>query len=211
MQLAQLSSSTLISAGPLPRRWCRNMLVFGVVLHTMLAFTAVHAATVAGVELGDSVMVEGHAEPLRLNGAGVRKKLFIKVYVGALYLPAVAQNRADAQKQGAKRIHLNVLRDISADRVQGAWGDGFSANLPPDTMAVLEKPIARFNALFGDFKKGDVVTIDLLSTYVRVQQNNALLGTVEHEGLPGAVLDIWLGEKPADGSLKEAMLAGASS
>ena len=44
--------------------------------------------TVAGVEVPESVTLNGVAKPLQLNGAGIRKKFFISVYVAALYLPA---------------------------------------------------------------------------------------------------------------------------
>ena len=51
---------------------------------SLLVLPGVHAAEVAGIRLDDSVRV-GNNE-LALNGAGVRSKLFIKVYVGALYV-----------------------------------------------------------------------------------------------------------------------------
>lgn len=41
--------------------------------------------TVSGVKLDDSVQVG--SQSLKLNGAGVRYKVFFKVYVAALYLP----------------------------------------------------------------------------------------------------------------------------
>ena len=50
------------------------------------------AATLAGVKMDDSTAVNGQS--LVLNGVGLRKKLFIKVYVGALYLPAKQSNPA---------------------------------------------------------------------------------------------------------------------
>ncbi|MBK5259345.1 MAG: chalcone isomerase family protein, partial [Thermoanaerobaculia bacterium] len=52
-----------------------------------LAVTAVaEAATVGGVDISDKTTVGG--QTLVLNGAGLRKKFFIKVYTGALYLPS---------------------------------------------------------------------------------------------------------------------------
>ena len=58
-----------------------------IILSTILAAAAItaDAKIVAGVKFDDSVRVNG--QTLVLNGAGVRKKLFIKVYAGALYLP----------------------------------------------------------------------------------------------------------------------------
>ena len=39
-----------------------------------------------GVNIPDSLTLAGEKAPVVLNGAGYRKKLFIKVYIGALYL-----------------------------------------------------------------------------------------------------------------------------
>ena len=50
----------------------------------LLAITAAHAAEVAGIKMDDQIKV-GTSE-LVLNGAGVRTKVFFKVYVGALYV-----------------------------------------------------------------------------------------------------------------------------
>ena len=60
---------------------------------TLSAVTA-SAATVAGVNIADTTTVNG--QNLVLNGAGLRKKLFIKVYTGALYLPAKQANPASS-------------------------------------------------------------------------------------------------------------------
>jgi 5-deoxy-D-glucuronate isomerase len=50
----------------------------------LLAIPAVYAVEVAGVKVDDQIKVG--ANELMLNGAGVRTKVFIKVYVGALYV-----------------------------------------------------------------------------------------------------------------------------
>ena len=63
------------------------------------------AATVAGVNMEDKTTVNG--QTLVLNGAGLRKKFFIKVYVGGFYLPAKmsnpASNRCAVSRQVTKR------------------------------------------------------------------------------------------------------------
>jgi len=58
-----------------------------IALSLILAAAAAEAKDVAGVKVPDSVSVNN--QTLALNGAGIRKKLFIKVYVGALYLAGV--------------------------------------------------------------------------------------------------------------------------
>ena len=52
---------------------------------------AAQAAEVAGVKLDDKASVGG--QELVLNGAGVRTRVILKIYVGSLYLPAKATTR----------------------------------------------------------------------------------------------------------------------
>ena len=50
----------------------------------LLAAPAYANKDVAGVDVPDTLSVEG--KTLQLNGAGIRKKFVVKVYVGALYV-----------------------------------------------------------------------------------------------------------------------------
>ncbi|MBV8201615.1 MAG: chalcone isomerase family protein, partial [Acidobacteria bacterium] len=65
-------------------------LLLGALLVTSVQLAAgpppAAAATLADVTLPDKVDAGG--QPLVLDGLGLRKKFFIKVYVGGLYLPA---------------------------------------------------------------------------------------------------------------------------
>src|SRR6185295_20352072 len=62
----------------------RNRMRKMILAATLVLAATAGAATVGGVKINDMAMVGDHH--LVLNGAGVRKKLFIKVYTGALYL-----------------------------------------------------------------------------------------------------------------------------
>ena len=69
-------------------------------LSTLLLLTlSAHARPVAGVEGGRTLSVGG--KTLKLSGAGIRKKVFIKVYVGALYLGK--RDRSQRHPQGRQR------------------------------------------------------------------------------------------------------------
>ncbi len=78
--------------------------------------TNVAAATlnVAGVKLEDSVEMQGRK--LQLNGAGVRYKFVVKVYVAGLYLSQPARSAAEVMDApGPKRMSITMLRDIDAN------------------------------------------------------------------------------------------------
>ncbi|MBI4775272.1 MAG: chalcone isomerase family protein [Deltaproteobacteria bacterium] len=92
------------------------------VLLSVFMMTSVSAAKeIGGVNLPDSMMA-GDAQ-LALNGAGLRKKVFIKVYSGALYLKqANSDARAiiDADEPMAIRMHF-IYDGVSAEKLVESW------------------------------------------------------------------------------------------
>lgn len=165
------------------------------------------AKEVAGVTVPETVTLGGEA--LVLNGAGVRSRFFIKVYVGALYLPEPASEPAAVLRgTGPKRVLLHFLyRELAADRLRGAWQDGFEANLTATERESLAAAIDAFQALFPDVREGDELAIDYLpGEGTRVSHNGEILGTVPGEAFHRAWLRIFIGDDPADGSLKRGLL-----
>ena len=86
-----------------------------------LAFAAAAgAATLADVNVPDTATVAG--QKLVLNGAGMRKKGgFIKVYVGALYLPSKTSTADAALAAGTAKVTMRFMRDVDAEKLRGAW------------------------------------------------------------------------------------------
>ena len=85
------------------------------------------AKEIAGVTLPDEVALEGADKPLVLNGAGIREKFFVDVYVGALYL---AEKTTDAETAidapGAKRVLMHfVYKEMSKEKLVDGWREGF--------------------------------------------------------------------------------------
>jgi hypothetical protein len=178
-------------------------------LSVLLAAGAASAREIAGVSVPDSVTLPGQDAPLPLNGAGVRTKFFIKIYVGALYLPKPADS-ADAVLDfaGPSSVRMFFLyHEVSAAKLVDAWNEGFAANLAAEALKALQPRIEQFNALFRTVHRGDVVRLDYVpGTGSQVWINDELRGTVPGADFHRALLAIWLGAKPADGGLKEAML-----
>jgi Chalcone isomerase-like len=172
---------------------------------------AVPAREIAGVSVPESVTPPGQDTALALNGAGVRTKFFFKIYVGALYLPKpldAAEAVLDFAGPSSVRMFF-LYHEVSAAKLVDAWNEGFAANLSADALKALQPRIAQFNALFHTVHRGDVVRLDYLpDTGTQVWINDELRGTVAGVDFHRALLAIWLGAKPADGDLKEAMLGG---
>ena len=168
------------------------------------------AAEVAGVAVPDSTELAG--KTLALNGAGLRSRFFVRVYVGALYLesPGKGSTEAVLGDAGAKRVSMHIIYDeLSQEKVTSAWLDGFRGNTPEAELAAMMPRVEQFNALWPDLKSGDVVHVDFpAGGGVQLTVNDEARGKVDGEDLQRAVLRIWLGEDPADGDLKRGMLGG---
>ena len=175
----------------------------------LLVFTSLEASAmrIAGVDVPQSVMIEN--KPLVLNGAGIRKKLFIKVYVGSLYLTA-KQTAVDKilTDPGAKSIVMNFLyKEVSTQKLVDGWNKGFADNSSVKEIKALQDRINQFNSLFTTVYKGDEIRLDYLpGEGPRVRINGIVKGSVPGEDFSRALLKIWLGPKPAEAALKDAML-----
>ncbi|MGI9336400.1 MAG: chalcone isomerase family protein [Gammaproteobacteria bacterium] len=162
---------------------------------------------IAGVKVPGEARVGGKS--LLLNGAGLRSRFFVKVYVGALYLGTRTVDAVRAmQMRGPKRIAMHVVYDeIEEKKVRGAFEEGFENNTSDAEHAALKGKMNAFVALFPALERGDVALIDLIpGDGIHVTINGEKRGSVPGDELQPAVMGIWLGEDPADSDLKEGML-----
>jgi long-chain acyl-CoA synthetase len=174
----------------------------------LLAGSAV-AAEIEGVKLSDKAQVA--STELTLNGAGVRTRFFVRVYVGALYLQ---QKRTTAEAvladAGPKRVAMHMTRDVAAERLYAGLDEGIRSNQPPEQVAKFASRMKQFEAIFQAVKAaraGDVFFLDIVpGSGTRVTVNGQDRGTVPGDDFGRALLAIWLGERPVDDSLKKAML-----
>ena len=186
-------------------------LVLAIFAAALLPF-AVPAAEVAGVKLDDKVRIAPNAPELALNGAGVRTRFFVKVYVGALYLTEKKTAAADVLALGGpKRVHLAMLREVTGPQMSDAITEGFQANNSPADQGRYKAQIAELagtmNAL-GAVKNGDTLAFEYLpDTGTRLLLNGEAKGkAIADEGFYRALLRVWLGDKPVDADLKKGLL-----
>lgn len=169
--------------------------------------TSTSALEMAGVDVVHEAEVAG--EELLLNGAGLRSKFFVRIYVGSLYLSARTNDAVQAVSMtGPKRVSLDILYEaMSPEQITDAWSDGFEANLDEAALTALAPRIKRFNALWPPLKAGDQVVLDFANgSGTSLTVNGQALGSVPGKDFNDAMLRIWLGESPADGDLKRGML-----
>ena len=184
----------------------RGLIVF---LSLMITFSFAQAREVANVELPEQLNLDDQSTPLVLNGAGIRKKFFFKVYLASLYLP---QRVSDANSilagNQANRVRMDMLHsEVSKKKLTAAWNDGFEANHSAEELAPLKGRIEAFNALFETLVAGDRVELDYIpQTGTRVTINDVVKGVIPGEDFNRALLRIWLGEAPVTKSLKGELL-----
>ena len=162
---------------------------------------------IGGVQLPD-VLTLDKAE-IQLNGAGLRKKVVIKVYAGGLYLLEKETDPAKiiaADEPMVIRMHF-IHSKVSKENLVSAWNEGF-ANATNGNIAAIEKEIGTFNGYFQeDAKKGDIYDVIYLPGQgVSVELNGKQKGPIPGLEFKKAVFGIWLGEKPADVKLKKGMV-----
>lgn len=180
-----------------------------IILAVVTFSVSVNARQLDDVTLPDTVTLEGTSVPLQLNGMGYRTKFVFDIYVGALYTESKVRSRDAVQAlTGPKRIVMHMVYDeVSHKKMAAAWNDGFEEN---NSVAQLEKLQARlkiFISYFPDLKEGNVVLLDYVpATGTRVTINGEVKGLVEGADFYTALVDVWLGEEPADDDLKDAML-----
>lgn len=188
-------------------------LATGAALALAIALPAAAAVDVNGIKFEDVNKVGG--KDLKLNGAGMRTKLVIKVYAAGLYLTEKSKNVADILKMdGPRRVTLVMARDISSEDLGKAFMDGINENLDKAEKAKIVGQIGKFGEMFASvdqIRKGDVLHMDWIpGTGTVCELNGKRIGEPAADiNFYNAVLRIWLGEKPADRSLKPALLGEA--
>lgn len=195
-------------------RRCLLALAASLGLSTMGALCAlpVHAETteVAGVKYDTTARVGG--ETLQLNGAGIRYKAVFKVYTAGLYLnQKAATPEAAIANAGPKRIHVVMLRDIDANELGKLFTRGMQDNSPRDEFSKSIPGTIRMGEIFSAKKKlanGESFSVEYVpNTGTSVLVNGKAMGEPikEPEFFTG-LLRIWLGHKPADAGLRDALL-----
>ena len=190
----------------------RKPLLLGALLTTLALAPEppAGAGTLAGVTLPDKVDVAGQA--LVLDGMGLRKVFFIKVYVAGLYLPA--KERVAAKVLAAdtpRRMAFHFLHGVSAKQMCEAWEEGLAANTPA-APAEVEAGFRTLCTYMEEIPSGNEMVLTYLPGQgTRVEVNGKAKGTLPGKPTADAVLATWIGPRPAPGEdFKRAVLGAAA-
>lgn len=168
------------------------------------------AAQVGGVDFQPELSAQGG--PLTLNGAGLRTRAGFKVYAMGLYLRApLADAGAIIADPGEKRIRIVLTRNLEAKQLGDALLAGLEKNHEPAALDALKPSIdALLGPLqaVGEIGPGTEILLDQLADgatrlVVNAQQRG---DDIPDASFYPALLRIWLGVRPADHDLRDALL-----
>lgn len=168
------------------------------------------ATDVGGVELEDSTQVAG--KDLKLNGGGISMRLVFKVYAMGLYLLDRRKTPEDVlSSEGPRRLMIAMLRDVSSDEFDDAVMRFLSNGEHPAKARIAAQMLQLGKAIAAQpkgLRKGDLLTLDWVpGTGTVVELNRKpLTEPLRDIAFYNALLNIWLGDKPADPLLKTRLL-----
>ena len=181
--------------------------VIPLVLTLVIMSPVSNAKEIEGITLPESLEV-GKSK-LVLNGAGVRSKFFMDLYLGGLYLQNKSNNPKEIIEGDAPMaIILHIISSlITSKKMENATREGFENATKGDTEPI-KSQIEEFISVFKEkIEKNDIFELTYLPAEgLEVYKNGEFKSRIEGPAFKRALFGIWLGEKPAQKSLKEEML-----
>ena len=182
----------------------KNVAGLAMALSILMAST-VNASVIEGIEFKRELAHQG--VELELKGTALLRYLvFIKAYVGAIYLPPEIGSD-QALNDVPKRLEIEYFHPIEADGFRKATKEAIRRNVNEEMFWRVADRIDQLNALFRDVKPNDRYSL----TYVPDQGtelalNGQKLGTIEGADFARSVFSIWIGAQPIDHDFKETIL-----
>ncbi|MEO8534782.1 MAG: chalcone isomerase family protein [Flavobacterium sp.] len=185
----------------------------------LLAFTLLLSLQFSTVSAQTTLEVNGVTVPrkiefqnktLQLNGAGGRSKMWLEVYVQALYLSQLSQDAQfiiDSDTEMAVRIEITSSM-VSSNKLTKAMNTGFEKSAGSN-LTELRPRIEDFKKLLSDpIKEKDVFILAYspLDQTINVYKNEVLKGKISGFDFKKALFGIWLSDKPVDDTLKKNLL-----
>lgn len=153
--------------------------------------------------------IEVSSQKLDFNGAGLREKLFLDLYVGALYVVTKSSDAsAVTNADESMAITLDIVSGlITSEKMIDAVNEGFEKSTNNNTAPLKDKIESFKNAFKDEIVKGDHFVIAYIKgSGTEIHKNGKKLKSIEGFDFKKALFGIWLGEDPADDDLKEGML-----
>ena len=185
----------------------------------LLAITFLIAVPFSVINAQSKIEFEGITLPrtikfqdqtLSLNGAGTRSKMWVEVYIQALYLSQLSQDAQyiiDNDTEMAIRIQITSSL-VSSGKFTRALYTGFEKSAG-ENFNDLKSRIELLKSMLSENIKGtDVFNLiySPIDKSVWVYKNDELKGKIPGFDFQKAFFGIWLSDKPVDEELKKSLL-----
>ncbi len=202
----------------------KRITILSLILSVMVPFLLYGEFKEPKTGVGFSETMNHEGTDLFLAGAGVRSKMMIKVYAGALYIDTAAksaleqvkskagkpdQSVYDAISDGnfAKMFLLHFVRDVDSGKITEAFKESLEKNIDMKAADVQKDAEAFLTASKVDMKEGQEMKVFIKGDAVMVITSSGSSQAIKNSKLAGAVARIWLGKYPISEDLKIGMVS----
>ena len=156
--------------------------------------------------------IDFKGKQLELNGFGTRSKLWMDVYVQALYLSVLSQDaEAILNSNSVMGIRIQITSSlVTSKKLSKAFEKGLRKSIGEENIEkirpqadILEKLIGREPTIEKDFFN---LIYSPEDTSIWVYKNDKLEGKIQGMEFKKAFFGIWLSDNPVDSDLKNDLL-----
>jgi len=181
---------------------------FSFLLYISVCNSSYGQKTINGVTL-PAVLKKDSAVSV-LNGVGIRKKMFFKLYVAGLYVPTKTTNAEEIINcDRAVAMRLTITSGvITSDNMSDGIEEDFKRSTNGNTASLQPRIETFINTFKKDpIKEGDIFEIWYLpETGVQTYKNTKLQNTIPGLDFKKALFAIWFSDNPVDADLKKGLL-----
>lgn len=202
----------------------KRITIFALILSIMGPFLLYAEFKEPKTGVGFSETMNHEGTDLMLAGAGLRSKMMVKVYAGALYIDSAAkssltqfkskaskpdQSVYDAISDGnfAKMFLLHFVRDVDSGKITEAFNESLQKTIDMKAADVQKDAEAFLSASKVDMKEGQELKVFVKGDEITVTTPSGSAQPIKNAKVAGAVSRIWLGKNPISEDLKKGMVS----
>ncbi len=183
-------------------------LLLKIVFFVFLASTAfAKLPTDLDFDLAPNVpTVEVGGKRLILNGTGVHRRLFFRIYRVYLFLESPSRDsQYILHSEGIKFARMFFLRDVSAKQIKEAWRNDFETECAKKCEGLrhyLDEVTSKLTAM----REGEVLEFTFYPNELQIEKPGFGKMSIPSSEFATHQLSIWLGKHPPSQSFKKGLL-----
>ena len=156
--------------------------------------------------------IKFNGRDLELNGYGTRSKLWIDVYVQALYLSKLSQNPKEILESDTEMaIRIQIISSlVTSKKLSKAFNKGLIKSVGEENLTKIQTEANLLDKMLSEEPTKEKDFFNLIyapnETSVFVYKNDILLGKIPGMDFKKAFFGIWLSDDPVDKDLKNDLL-----